>query len=330
MIRRFLLCCSLASFVVTVFGIVASPAAFAQGYPAKPVRIIVPFGPGGAADSLPRLVGQKLSEMWGQPVLVENRAGAAGNLGMEQAARSAPDGYTLVSAPVGNIAINPHLYPKLSFDVFKDFTPITLVASVQNVIVVHPSVPAQTLPQFIDYARANPRKIDFASGGNGTQAHMGGELLKAMSGIDMVHIAYKGVGDAVKDLVGGQTNMMVAQIPSVLSFIQAGRLRALAVASPRRVAALPDVPTAAEAAQLPGFEAVSWYALMGPAGMPREVAAKIQADVAKAVQSADVREKLRGLGAEPHGSTTAELVSAMRADFDRYGAIVKRIGLKLE
>jgi tripartite-type tricarboxylate transporter receptor subunit TctC len=320
-----------AAVAAAALALVAAPGTgAAQGFPIKPVRIIVPFGAGGAADSLPRLVGQKLAEMWGQPVVVENRPGAAGNIGMEQGAKAPPDGYTLTSAPVGNLAINPHLYPKLGFDVFRDFTPITLIASVQNVIVVNPAVPAQTLPQFIDLAKANPGKLTFASGGNGTQAHMGGELLEAMTGIDMVHVAYKGVGDAVKDLLGGQTNMMVAQVPSVLPLIQSGKLRALAVASTRRVAALPDVPTAAEAANLPGFEAVSWYALVGPAGMPKEVTARIQADVAKAVQMPDVRERLRGLGAEPIGSTSAELVAAMRADYDRYGALVKRIGLKIE
>jgi tripartite-type tricarboxylate transporter receptor subunit TctC len=276
------------------------------------------------------MVGQKLSEMWSQPVIVENKAGAAGNIGMAAAVAAKPDGLTLVSAPVGNLAINPHLYPKLSFNVFKDLTPITLVASVQNVIVVHPSVPANNLQQFITFAKANPGKVNFASGGNGTQAHMGGELLKSMAGIDMVHIAYKGVGDAVKDLVAGQTSMMVAQIPSVLPFIQAGRLRALAIAGPKRVSALPDLPTAAEAAKLPGYEAVSWYALMGPAGMSKEVVSKIQADVAKAVNTPEVREKLQSLGAEANGSTTAELVTAMRADYERYGTIVRRINLVLE
>ena len=310
--------------------VLALPTAAQTDYPTKAVRIIVPFGPGGAADSLPRLVGQKLSEMWGQQVVVENRPGAAGNIGMELGAKAAPDGYTLTSAPVGNLAINPHLYPKLTFDVFRNFTPITLVASVQNVIVVNPSVPAQTLAQFIDLARANPGKLTYASGGNGTQAHMGGELLKSMTGIDIVHVAYKGVGDAVKDLLGGQTNMMVAQVPSVLPLIQSGKLRALAIAGPKRLAALPGVPTAAESANLPGYEAVSWYALVGPAGVPQPIVNRIRTDVAKVLQMPDVRERLQGLGAEPVGSTPAELVAAMRTDYDRYGAIVRRIGLKVD
>jgi len=304
--------------------------AVAQPFPTKPVKIIVPFGPGGAADALPRMVGQKLTEFWGQPVIVENKAGASGNIGMADAVAAKPDGLTLVSAPVGNLAINPHLFPKLSFDVFKDLTPITLVASVQNVIVVHPSVPANTLQQFISFAKANPGKINFASGGNGTQAHMGGELLKSMAGIEMEHIAYKGVGDAVKDLVAGQTSMMVAQLPSVLQFIQAGRLRALAIAGPKRVSALPNLPTASEAAKLPGYEAVSWYALMGPAGMSKDVVSKIQADVAKAVNTPEVRENLRSLGAEAIGSTTVDLIATMRADYERYGTIVRRIKLTLD
>jgi tripartite-type tricarboxylate transporter receptor subunit TctC len=304
--------------------------AVAQPFPTKPVKIIVPFGPGGASDALPRMVGQKLTDFWGQPVIVENKAGASGNIGMAAAVAAKPDGLTLVSAPVGNLAINPHLFPKLSFDVFKDLTPITLVASVQNVIVVHPSVPANTLQQFISFAKANPGKINFASGGNGTQAHMGGELLKSMAGIEMEHIAYKGVGDAVKDLIAGQTSMMVAQLPSVLPFIQAGSLRALAIAGPKRVSALPDLPTASEAAKLPGYEAVSWYALMGPAGMSKDVVSKIQADVAKAVNTPEVRENLRSLGAEAIGSTTVDLISTMRADYERYGTIVRRIKLTLD
>jgi tripartite-type tricarboxylate transporter receptor subunit TctC len=305
--------------------------AFAQSdFPAKPVRIIVPFGPGGAADTLPRLLGQKLTEIWGQPVVVENRTGAAGNIGMELGARAAPDGYTLTSAPVGNLAINPHLYSKLSFDVFKDFTPITLVGSVQNVLVVNAAVPAQTLAELIALAKAKPGTLTFGSGGNGTQAHIGGELLKSMAGIDIVHVAYKGVGDSVKDLLGGQINMVLAQIPSVMPHIQSGKLRALGVASLRRTAVLPDVPTIAEAANLPGFEAVSWYAIVGPAGMPRPIVMKIQTDIAKVVQLPELRERLQNLGAEPVGSSPEQLLAAMRADYDRYGAVIKRLGLKAD
>lgn len=299
-------------------------------YPVKPVRIIVPFGPGGASDFLPRLVGAKLTEMWGQPIIVDNRAGAAGNIGMNMGARAAHDGYTLTSAPVGNLAINPHLYTNVGYDVFKDFTLITLIASVQNVLVVNPAVPAKSIPELIALAKAQPGKLTFGSGGSGTQAHMGGEMLKSMAGIDMQHIAYKGVGDSLKDLLGGQINMIVAQLPAVKQLVDSGKLRALGVASPRRTPLLPDVPTIAEAGNFKGFEAVSWYALVGPAGVPGSVALKIRNDIAKVLQLADVRDKLLGLGADPVGSTSEELRAATRADFDRYGAIIRRLAIKAE
>ena len=309
---------------------VSSLAAVAQTFPARPVKIIVPFGPGGAADSLPRLVGTKLAEIWGQPVVIENRTGAAGNIGMEAAARAAPDGYTLVSASVGNLAVNPHLYPNFQLDVFKELTPITLVASVQNVLVVNATVPAATLAEMIALLKQKPGSVSFASGGNGTQAHLGGEILKSMASIDMAHIAYKGVGDAVRDVLGGHAQVMVAQLPSVLAHIQSGKLRALSVAAARRTSVLPALPTMNEAGGFSGFEAVSWYALMAPAGLPRPIAERIQADVARALAMPDVREKLLALGADPVGSTTAELVSVMRADFDRYGAVVKRLGIRAD
>ncbi len=310
---------------------VVSLAAPAQGdYPSRPVRIIVPFGPGGAADSLPRLLGQKLTDMWGQPVVVENRTGAAGNIGMEMGAKAAPDGYTLTSAPVGNLAINPHLYSKLSFDVLKDFTPITLVASVQNVLVVNPALPVNNLEELIAYAKSRPGKLTYGSGGVGTQAHIGGEIFESMAGVYLVHVAYKGVGDSVRDLLGGQIDMIFAQIPSVKAHIDAGRLRALGVASLKRSLALPNVPTIEEAGGLKGFQAVSWYALVGPAGMPPAITAKIQADAAKVLQLPEIRERLQGLGAEPVGSTPAELTAAMKADYDRYGAVIRRLGISAD
>ncbi len=317
----------LPAFLLLLAGIAQ---AHAQSYPSRPVRIIIPFGPGGAADSLPRLIAPKLTEAWGQPIVIETRTGAAGNIGMEAGAKAVPDGYTLTSAPVGNLAINPQIYSKLAYDVFKDFTPISLIGSVHNVLVVNPSVPAQSLGEFVAHAKANPGKLSFGSGGVGSQAHMGGELLKSMTGIDMLHVAYKGVGDSMKDLLGGQLTMVCAQVPSAAPLVKAGKLRALGVASVRRSPVLPEVPTVDEAAGIRGFEAVSWYALVGPAGMPAEVVARIQSEVAKAVQSPDVRDKMLGMGAEPVGSTQAQLVAVMKQDYDRYGAIIRRLGIKAD
>ena len=324
--------CRLAAVaVIALATAAASLTAIAQsGFPTRLVRIIVPFSPGGASDTLPRFLAAPLSEIWGQPVIVENRPGAAGNIGMELGAKAAPDGYTLTSAPVGNLAINPHMYSKLAYDVFRDFTPITLVGSVQNVLVVHPSVPARSVKELITLARAKPGELTFGSGGIGTQAHMAGELFKAMTGVDMAHVAYKGVGASVTDLLGGHLAMIFAQIPSVSPHIQSGRLRALGVASAKRVSALPDVPTIAEAANLPGFEAVSWYALVGPAGLPAEVVRKIQADVAKVLLLQDVRERLVTLGVEPVGSTPDQLRIAIRTEYDRYGTIIRKLGVKAD
>jgi tripartite-type tricarboxylate transporter receptor subunit TctC len=316
--------------LVSLASLFSNPTMGQSAFPTKPVRIIVPFGPGGAADTLPRLIGQKLTELWGQTVVVENRMGAAGNIGMEAGARATPDGYTLISAPVGNLAINPHLFSKLSFDVFKDFTPITLVASVQNVLVVNPTIAATTVPELIALAKAKPDTLTFASGGSGTQAHVGGELFKTMAGIEMTHIAYKGVGDSVRDLLGGQVSMIFAQVPAVMPHIQSGKLRALGVANAKRIPVLPNVPTIAETPGLGGFEAVSWYALIGPAGLPREVVTKIQSDVAKVLHQPDVREKLLAIGADPVGSTPEQLLTAMRVDFDRYGSIIRKVGIKAD
>ena len=319
-------------FIVVVLGLTAgSVTAIAQTtYPNKLVRIIVPFGPGGASDALPRLIATPLASMWGQSVIVENRPGAAGNIGMELGAKAAPDGYTLTSAPVGNLALNPHLYSKLSFDVLKDLTPVTLIGSVQNVLVIHPSIPARSVKELIALLKARPGELTYASGGVGTQAHMAGELFKAMTGTDMSHIAYKGVGASVTDLLGGHVAMIFAQVHSVMPHIQAGKLRPLGVASAKRVAQLPNVPTIAEAAGLPSFEAVSWYALVGPAGMPKEVVAKIQTDVAKVLQQADVREKLANLGVDAVGSTPEQLRVAIKADYDRYGAIIRKLGIRAD
>jgi len=312
------------------FALLAATVCHAQSWPQKPVRVIVPFAPGGASDLMPRLVGEKLTSMWGQPVLIENRPGAAGNIGMEAGAKAAPDGYTLLAAPNGNLVVNPHMYSRLAYDVFKDLAPVTRIAAVQNVLVVNPEVPAKTVKELVTLAREKPGTLNFASPGNGSQAHVAVELLKLQLGLDLVHVPYQGVGPAMKDLLGGRINLMVAQVPAALPYIKAGKLRALGVASSAPLAALPEVPTIAAAAGLPGFEAVSWYALMAPAGTPREVIAKIHGDVAKALQLPDVRERLAGMGAEPSGESPAELAARIKAEYDRWGQVVRKANIKAD
>jgi tripartite-type tricarboxylate transporter receptor subunit TctC len=303
--------------------------AVAQTYPTKPVRIIVPFSPGGASDALPRLLGAKLAEMWGQQVIIDNRPGAAGNIGMEMGAKAPPDGYTLTSGPIGNLAVNPHMY-KLSYDVFKDFTPITMMGTVENGLVVHPSIPARSVKELVALLTSRPGELNFGSGGVGTQAHMAGELFKAMTGTNMVHVPYKGVGASVADLLGGHLAMIFAQMHAVMPYVKAGKLRALGIATLKRSPAFPDLPTIAEAGNLPGFESISWYALIGPSGMPQALVTKIQGDSAKVLHSAEIREKLAAQGVEPGGDTPDEVRKVMRADYDRYGTIVRKLNIKAD
>jgi tripartite-type tricarboxylate transporter receptor subunit TctC len=308
----------------------AASAGLAQDFPTRPVRIIVPFSPGGPADFLPRVIGAKLSQLWNQPVVVENRTGGAGNIGMAMGAKATPDGYTLTSAPGGNIAVNPYMYPNLSYDVFKDFTPITLMGTVQNVLVLNPSVPAKTVPELIALAKQQPGKLTFGSGGVGSYNHLAGELLKSMAQIDLLHVPYKGIGDAVAAMLGGQISMAFVQVSSVKPYIDSGRLRPLAIASPQRNPVIPNVPTMNEAGNFKGFEAVSWYALVGPAGMPRNIVQRVQADVAQAVQTPEVHEKMVSIGADPVGGTPEQLREYMRAESDRYGPLIRKLGIKAE
>ena len=304
------------------------PSASAQNYPARPIRIIVPFAPGGPADLLARTLGQKMQENWGQAVLADNKPGAGGNLGMDLGAKAAPDGYTLVIAPTGNLTVNPHL-GALPYDVFRDLAPVTQLATVENVLVVNPGIAVNSVQDLVALARAKPGSLSFASPGAGSQAHVAGEFLKSLTGIDMVHIAYKGTGPALNDLLGGQVSMMFSQMSSALPHLRAGKLRALGVASLKRSAVLPSLPTVAEQ-NLPGFEAVSWYALMAPAGTPAEVITKLQAESARILRLPDVREKLAALGAEAVGNRPEELAAIIRAESVRWQKVVKDAGIKAE
>ena len=302
--------------------------AAAQAFPTKPVRWIVPFPPGGPADLLARGVGQKLGEMWGQAVVVENKPGAAGNLGVDFAAKSAPDGYTLVVVPTGNIAVNPALFPNLPYKA-SDLAPVTLMATVENVLVVNPGVPAKNLQELVALARAKPGSLSFASPGAGSQAHLAGEAIKAGAGIELTHVPYKGTGPALNDLLGGSVSMMFSQTSSALPHIKSGRLRAIASAAAHRSAVLPDVPTVAEQG-FPGFEATSWYALMVPAGTPPAVIAKLHDDTVQVLKLPELREKLASLGAEAVGNSPAELAAIIQRESTRWAEVIRKQGLKPE
>lgn len=314
-------------FAALVLAVSASTA-LAQAWPAKPVRIINAFAPGGPSDLLSRAVGDKLQAMWGQPVIVEAKPGADGLIGMEYAAKSPADGYTVVTAPVGNAVLLPNLRPKLPYDMAKDFVPITMIATVQNVLIVGANVPAREVKDLIALSRANPGKLSFASPGLGSSPHVAGEMLKTATGIDMIHVAYKGTGPAVNDVMGGQVTMMFSQMSSALPLIRQGRLKAIGVSSLNRHPAAPEIATIAEQGY-PGFEAMAWYALFAPAGVPADIVAKIAADATKALQMPDVREKLSVLGADPVGGTPEAFAQRLRAENARWGDAIRKAGIKL-
>jgi len=303
----------------------ASGYAGAQSFPIRPVRLISPFPPGGFNDILSRLVGQKLTESWGQQVVVDNRPGANMIVGTNLAAKSPPDGYTMVMAAIPH-AINPGLY-KLPYDSVKDFTPIVMICFVPNLLVVHPSTPANTVKELIAYAKANPGKLSFGSVGSGSSSHMAGELLKVTAGIDMVHIPYKGAAPALTDLMAGRVQVYIGATTSVLPHVRTGRLRALGVTSTKRVSSLPEYPTVIESG-VPGFDVSSWYGLLGPAGMSPALVGKISADVRRVSNTPDVRERLLKDGAETADNTSAEFAAAIRDDIQKWKQVVKVTGAK--
>lgn len=305
-----------------------SSAALAQ-YPNKPIRVVVPFPAGGTTDILARAASQKMSEAWGQPVIVDNRPGAAGNIGAELVAKSANDGYTLLMGTVGTHAINTALYAKMPYDHVKDFVPIVLVAGVPNVLVIHPSVPANSVQELIAYGKANPGKLNFASSGSGTSIHLAGELFKVSTGVQMQHVPYKGSAPALTDLMGGQVQLMFDNLPSALPHIRAGKLKALAVTSSKRAPALPDIPTIAETG-VAGFEASSWFGLLAPAGTPRDVVVKVNAEVAQWLASPDAREKLTTAGANAAGGSPEDFASHIAAETAKWAKVVKESGAKAE
>jgi tripartite-type tricarboxylate transporter receptor subunit TctC len=308
--------------------LLAIPAANAQDWPQKAVRIIVPFPAGGSADLIPRIAAEKLSQQWGQPVIVENRPGAAGNIGADVVFKSEPDGYTLLSAPPPPLVINRLLYPALTYD-STQFVPITVVAAIPNVLLVHPKVPATTVAELIAYAKANPGKLNYASQGSGTTSHLTAELFKSMAGgLAITHVPYKGTAPALADLVAGQVEMMCDNLGVSLPHVKSGRLRALAVASRARSPSLPEVPTLAQT--LPGFEAVAWFGVVAPPRTPAAIAEKVAAGVREALKSPDVLKRLADLSAEPMALTPSETAAFMKQETERWGRVIRTAGVKLD
>ena len=303
--------------------------AAAQNYPTKPITIVVPFAAGGTTDILARLVGQYLSTELGQPVVVENKAGAGGNIGAAFAAKAAADGHTLFMGTVGTHAINAALYKKLPYDPIKDFAPLTRVAMVPNLLVAHPSQPFKTVQEMIAYAKANPGKINFGSPGNGASPHLSGELFKSMTKVDMVHVPYKGSAPAVSDLLGGQISIMFDNLPSVIPHVRSGKLRAIAISTAKRSADLPDVPTISEAG-VPGYEATSWFGMFAPAATPKPVLDKISAALGKVLANAEVKKKIDDQGGEPANETPAQFADFIQKESLKWGKVVKESGASLD
>ena len=303
--------------------------ALAQAYPSKPIRFVVPYPAGGPLDTVARLLAQKVSEGVGQPVVVDNKPGAGGNIGADIVAKSPADGYTILMGAVATHAINPTLYASIPYDPVRDFAPITQVASTPNVLVVNPAVPATTLREFIAYAKANPGKLNFGSGSTGSAGHLAGELFKTMTGVEMTHVPYKGAAPAMNDLVGGQIQLMFDNLASSLGQVRAGKVRALAVTTASRTPLAPELPTIAEAG-LPGFDISTWFGVFAPAGTPREALDRLHAQFTRALGAPDVREKMQNLGAEPVGSRPEEFAAYIRAEGEKYARVIKASGARAD
>ncbi|MCC7426920.1 MAG: tripartite tricarboxylate transporter substrate binding protein [Alphaproteobacteria bacterium] len=298
-------------------------------YPNRPVRVVVPFAPGGATDILGRLIAGHLQEALGQPFVVENRSGGGGNIGSDLVAKAAPDGYTLLIGAAGNIGINPGLFPNMPYDPVRDLAPISLMASTPNILVVHPSVPANNVAELIALARSRPNQLNFASSGNGSTIHLSAELFKALAQVQMTHVPYRGSGPAVADLLAGTVQLMFDNLPSAIPHVQAGRLRALGVTSAKRAPALPNVPTIAEAG-VAGYEATSWFGLFAPAGTPRPVIERLMQEVHAGVAKPALAERIRSLGAEIVTNTPDQLATMVRTEIAKWREVIRVSGAKLD
>jgi len=317
------------NLMLALVATLVTAVAAAQPYPAKPIRLIVPFPPGGAVDFYARVVQPPLSELLGQQVIIENKAGASGMVGAELVAKAAPDGYTLLLGNIASLAINVGIYPKMPYDPLKDFTPIIRTVDVNYVLVVHPSLPAKSVAELVAYAKANPGKLSYGSAGSGSLPHLGTELFKAQTGTDMLHVPYKGGGPMVTDLLGGNVQLVIADQANLMPHVQGGKLRALAVATTKRSPNAPDLPTIAESG-LPGFDATAWQGLVGPPGLPADVVKRLN-DAFNQVQAMPaVREKLLGGGLEPVGGTPDQFAKFIASEIAKWTKIAKDVGAKAE
>ena len=314
-----------ALFILSAACLAHSASASAQDYPSRPVKLVVPFAPAGGNDVFARLLAQGLSSTWKQQVIVENRPGAGGNIGSEFVVKSLPDGYTLLLGHTGTLAINPSLYPKLSFDPQKDFAPVSLIASAPLVLVVHPSVAVQSVKELIALAKAQPGQLNFASSGSGSGSHLAGELFNSMAGVKVTHVPYKGTSPAVTDLLGGQVQMMFSVIPTALPYVSAKRLKALGVTSVRPQASLPGVPTVA-ASGLPGFESTLSYGVVAPKGTPEPIIREIHDQTIKLLATAPFKEKLAAEGAEPMGGSSGDFAALIKAETEKWRKVVQSSG----
>ena len=323
-------CCSLLTGCLLLAVTSWTSAAFAQStsYPVKPIRLIVPYPPGGGTDTIARPLAQRLTENLGQQVLVDNRGGAGGNIGMEFVARSAPDGYTLVVGLTAQLAVNPSLFPKLPYDPLKDFAPITLLGDQPYLLVVHPSVPAKSVKEFVALARAHPGQLTYASSGNGSGAHLAGEMLKTMAHIDLVHVPYKGAGLALPDLIAGQVQFSFLTHTTAGPLVQSGRLRALGVTTVKRSPALPDLPAIAET--IPGYDSAVWYGVLAPAGTPREIVARLNSEILRVLGSPEFRQRFTMAAVAPIGSTPERLGEYIKSEIARWAKLVKESGARID
>jgi len=298
-------------------------------YPVKPIRLVVPFAPGGSTDTIARLIGQKLDEALGQQVIIDNRPGAGGNLGVDYVAKSAPDGYTLIFGHVGTFGFGPSLYAKLPYDPIRDFAPVALFAMVPNMLVVHPSLPASNVKELVALARARPGQLNYGSSGNGSASHLATEYFKLLSKTDITAIPYKGTGPLVTDLIAGQTSLTITGVPPLYPHVQSGRLRALAVGSVKRLPLLPSLPTIAEAG-VPGYESSTWFGPLAPAKTPREIIVRLNVELMKMLQRPDVRARFAAEGIEALGSTPEEFGTYIKSEIERWSRVIKAAGVRSE